>query len=282
MDFSSYLQESAVQIDRFLDKFLTEWVQEISKVSPKLTKLAQVFAETCRGGKRIRGTLVVLGFQLAAHLPGVRAHLEGEIVKIAVAYEIFHAAILAHDDIIDQSPTRRGQPSLYKRVGVEQAITLADGGFFLAIKIIAESNFEDKLKNQALRFFAQTMVDTAIGQMLDVSHVDPELTAKLKTARYTISGPLKLGAILAGAESDSAGAEEHLIRILGDFGEAAGVAFQIRDDILDGEVESIDKAEAKALKYAFAAKRAIPKITSDSKMRKLFSDMVQYMVERSK
>ncbi|MBI2018102.1 polyprenyl synthetase family protein [Candidatus Daviesbacteria bacterium] len=302
MDFKIFSQKTVEHIDKELKRLLKEWRNGVGKTSGSLLPLVDKFIKACKGGKRIRGTLVVLGYEIAKESSAISYQqsdkdkkslkadseatpkageailtAESSIIKIAAAYEIFHAAILAHDDIIDQSPKRRGQPSLYKRVGVEQAITLADAGFFLAIKIITESNFEDKLKNQALRFFSQTMLDTAIGQMLDVAHADPKLTAKLKTARYTISGPLKLGAILAGA-----GPTSPRLRGIKEFGENAGIAFQIRDDILDGEVESVDKAEAKALKYAFRAKRVIPKITSDAKMRKLFSEMVQYMVEREK
>ena len=258
-----------------MEKLLKKLRGEAGVASPTLLPLIDKFIESCKGGKRVRGKLVVLGYQLADHLPGVRAHLEGEITKVAAAYEIMHSAILAHDDIIDQSPTRRGQPSLYKSVGVSQAITLADLGFFLSLKIIAQSHFEEKLKNQALMMFVQTMVETCLGQMLDIQKGDPLTIMKLKTARYTVSGPLQLGAILAGAK-------ERLLELLGRFGENLGVAFQIKDDMLDGEVKSLDEAKVKALEYMDKARKIIPKLTKDPKMIKLLEELVDYMVERTK
>lgn len=277
-------------MDKQLDKILDELRKEVGKISPNLLPLINKFIESCQGGKRLRGKLVILGYEIGqVHLEGAKAHLRGEILKIAAAYEIMHSAILAHDDIIDQSPTRRGQPSLYKSVGMEQAITLADLGFFLAIKIISEAKFPEKAKNEALKLFSQTMVDTAIGQMLDIQKSlpalsvrqaggrqgDPLLIMQLKTAKYTVAGPLQLGAMLGGAK-------EELIRELGEFGESLGVAFQIKDDILDGEVKSVDDAMVKALKYSARAKKIIPKITNDPKMIKLLEELVDYMVGRRK
>jgi len=261
-------------MDKQLDKILDELRKEVGKISPNLLPLINKFIESCQGGKRLRGKLVILGYEIGqVHLEGAKAHLRGEILKIAAAYEIMHSAILAHDDIIDQSPTRRGQPSLYKSVGMEQAITLADLGFFLAIKIISEAKFPEKAKNEALKLFSQTMVATAIGQMLDIQKGDPATVMKLKTARYTVAGPLQLGAILGGAR-------EELIGELGEFGESLGVAFQIKDDILDKEANDEDLVNA--LKYMDKARKIIPKLTNDLKMKKVLNELVDYMVERSK
>src|SRR3989338_8786942 len=183
-------------MEKELNRLLNELKGYAGKISPNLLPLVDKFIESCKGGKRVRGKLVVLGYKI-----GNRQQATGEdIAKIAAAYEIMHSAILVHDDIIDQSPTRRGQPSLYKSVGMEQAITLADLGFFLAIKIIAESNLPEKEKNKALQLFSQTMVETAIGQMLDIQKGDSATVMELKTAKYTVAGTLQLGAVLGGAK----------------------------------------------------------------------------------
>ncbi|MBI3109469.1 polyprenyl synthetase family protein [Candidatus Daviesbacteria bacterium] len=253
-------------MDKELDRLLNEWKGYAGKINPNLLPLINKFILSCKGGKRLRGKLVVLGYQLAKQG-------EKEILKVAAAYEIMHSAILAHDDIIDQSPLRRGRPSLHKSVGVEQAITLADLGFFLAIKIIAESKFEDKLKIKALGMFSKIMVDTAIGQMLDIQKGDSLTIRKLKTAQYTVAGPLQLGAVLGGAK-------RNLLDQLDKFGENLGVAFQIRDDILDGEVKSVDEAGVEALKYANQAKKMIGKISNDHKIIKQLEELCTYLVER--
>jgi len=264
--FKTYLQENAQKIEQELDHILSQFLVETKKISPKLLPLIEEFTNSCQGGKRIRGVLVNLGYELARGKGR-------EIVSIGAALEILHTAILAHDDIVDKNPTRRGKASLYTRVGIDQAINLGDLGFFLAIKIISESNFPEIAKNEALQLFSKVMIDTAAGQILDLEKDDPLIVARLKTAQYTISGPLILGSLLGGAD-------EQLIRTLREFGENLGIAFQIKDDILDGE--AVDYSISDALKYANQASRFIPKITSDPKTRKLLKEMVEYMVERTR
>lgn len=243
MDFKSYIKSSALEVEDELSKILDSWKKEVSEISPKLTRFAELFIYASQGGKRLRGTLIKLGFEMAGG--------EGKgILKPAAAFEIFQTAILAHDDVIDLSPTRRGRPTIYQALGGEhygksQAIGLGDAGLFLATKLIADSEFDDKYKNKALSFFSQTLVDTALGEILDVElphlgEADEKDIIKifeLKTAYYTIIGPLSLGAILAGAQKS-------LLDQIYDFGLNLGIAFQIQDDVLGvfGEEETIGKS----------------------------------------
>lgn len=268
MDFDKYLKITAKKLNKEVDKVLKQQLRLADKTDKKLIPLLKAFAKSCQGGKRIRGALVNLGYQLAAGK-------SEEIIRIGAAYEILHTAILIHDDIIDQSLTRRDQPSLYQALGgnhygVSQAISLADYGFFLAFKLIADTN--------AAEVFSQIMMDTAFGQMLELEKANPLLVMKLKTARYTIAGPLKIGAVLAGAE-------QKLVRLLGEFGEALGIAFQIQDDILDNEADDIGgvvKAKQLAEKYKSQALKILPRITKDNQMSKLLEQLAGYLVEREK
>ncbi len=250
MDFEDYLKKTAGDLDREIEKILNQELKKLKKIDKKLVPLLNAFQATCVGGKRIRGSLVKLGFELS----GGKSK---EIIKIGAAYEIFHASILAHDDIMDQSETRRGKPSLYKRVGVNEAITLGDLGFFLAMKIISSS------------FFAAIAMETAIGQLLDLEKSDPIITAKFKTAKYTISGPLQLGAT-------SAGASQQMIELLGLFGDNLGIAFQMRDDELDGE------GSRNSRMYVTEATKMIPQLTKDIKMSKLLEQMGGYLIDRKR
>ncbi|MBI2596538.1 polyprenyl synthetase family protein [Candidatus Daviesbacteria bacterium] len=275
VDFADYLKINAQKIDLELDRLLALFLAEAEKISPKLSPKVCAFIDSCKGGKRIRGVLCKLGYELASSKFKVQSSKwDKEILKIAAALEIMHAAILVHDDIIDKSPFRRGKPSLYIKVGVDQAITLGDLGFFVSLQIISQTSFSEREKNQALSLFSKVMIDTAIGQSLDIIKDAPITVARLKTAQYTISGPLRLGAILGGAEGK-------LLKELDAFGENLGIAFQIKDDILDGEV-SLEEAGPQVLEYTDKAKKIIPRITEDSKMRQLLEDMCEYLVERSK
>jgi geranylgeranyl diphosphate synthase type I len=240
MNFREYLQKNAKLIDLEIDNFFQEWSEEVGNISSRLLPLTNALADASRGGKRIRGSLVMLGYEM-----GLVSH--NDILKVAVAYEIFQAAILAHDDIIDKSLLRRGEPSLYARLGgghsgESLAICLGDIGFFLAFKLVASTGFPEKDKNKALIIFSKTMLETGIGELLDVelttgeakpayakgsSEVKDIITVyKFKTAYYTITAPLLLGAVLGGLSDSSLST----IRI---FGQNLGIAFQIQDDIND-------------------------------------------------
>lgn len=264
MNFERYLKENAQKVEKELDKILAKFELETKKISPKLQPQVKQFINCCKGGKRIRGVLVKLGYEIG------KGKKTNEIFTIGAGLEILHTAILVHDDIIDQSLLRRGKPSLFKTIGLYSALTLGDLGFFLAFKIIAESNFP--YKNEALRVLSKTMIDTTIGQMMDIQKEDPELTAQLKTAQYTILGPLTLGAILAGANK--------LIRPFREFGENLGVAYQIKDDILDQDLNSTEITRAQG--YVEKAKKVIPDITKDPNMSKLLEQMADYLVQRTK
>ncbi|MCL5783941.1 MAG: polyprenyl synthetase family protein [Patescibacteria group bacterium] len=233
MDFKKYLQSSAQQINKEMEEFFADWSQEVQSISSKLIDLNKAFIQASEGGKRLRGSLVKLGYELAG------GEDSDKILKAAIAFEIFQTAILAHDDIIDLSPLRRGKPTLYHSLGgnhygISQTICLGDIGFFLAERLISESDFPQNRKYQALNLFIQAMLETAMGQMLDIElpyqkeskeEVDALTVFRLKTARYTLVGPLHLGAILGGGN-------EKLLQDFSDLGENLGIAFQIQDDIL--------------------------------------------------
>lgn len=269
MEFQAFRKSVTLQIEKQLKKLLRDWRSELGKIDTKLLPLVDKFIAGCQGGKMIRGILVVLGNEIGKQATDHRPQVtEREIYKIAASFEIFHNAILVHDDVIDQSPKRRGQSSLYQAIGsghygISQAISLGDAGFFLATKIISESNFPAKEKNEALGWFAKTMLDTAAGEMLDIAKGDVFSIMKLKTARYSVSGPLILGATLGGWGSTSSGKAG--LRGIKEFGENLGVAFQIQDDILGvfgsekitGKSTASDIEEGKnTLLLKYALKRA--------------------------
>ncbi len=282
MDFKSYLQTNVNEINQEIDRILIEWLNGVKKVSPKLIPFALVFINACKGGKRIRGSLVKLGFEIV----GKGFQNSQEIIKVGAAIEILHTSILIHDDIIDSSPTRRGQPSVYKALGgdhygISQAISLGDIGLYLGVNLITSLSFPDEYKIKALKHLSETIISTGWGEILDVelpngkvrSEEEMVLLYSLKTAKYTIAGPLIMGAILAGVD-------QKLITALAEFGENAGIAFQIQDDILDGEAD--DNAREKILEYTAKAKKFIPNITEDKKIGRILDEMIEYLVQRTK
>lgn len=282
MDFEKFRRETADAVDKELKLLLGQWRHEVGNIDSTLLPLVDKFIGSCYGGKRLRGVLAVLGYEIGKQ-SSVFSRQSSDIFKIAASYEIFHTAILAHDDIMDKSLTRRDQPSLFQALGgdhrgVSLAITLADAGFFLATKIISESTFAKEWKNEALKYFSAVMLNTAMGQILDIEIGDSIIVAKYKTAKYTVSGPLVLGATLVGAS-------QGLIRALEEFGENLGIAFQIQDDILDSEVDwlgGIKYAKKAAEQYKNKALKILPQLTKDEKMSKLLQQLAEYLVERNK
>jgi geranylgeranyl diphosphate synthase, type I len=233
MDFKSYLKEAVEQINKQLKEYLDQEIEEAQRVSAKLTPLVSLFADQSQRGKRLRGCLVKLGFEL------VSTDETQEIYKASLAYELIQTALLAHDDIVDRSLLRRGQKTMYQALGgdhygISQTIILGDVGIFLAFRIIVDSNFPEDRKLKALNYFNQSLLKTASGEMLDIEasakqenfdEKDAIAISHLKTAHYTIIGPMQLGASLAGGD-------EELLDNIEQFGKNLGIAFQIQDDIL--------------------------------------------------
>ena len=176
------------------------------------------------GGKRIRPLLTLLG----AHL--FTDELTG-IIKPALATEVFHNFTLLHDDLMDQAPLRRGQATVHEKWNPNVAILSGDVMLVRAYELFLD--VEPALLPCILRRFGQTAVEVCEGQQWDMNfETEPQVTItqyldmiRLKTA-VLLGFCLELGARLAGASEEDA---EHLRQ----FGTDIGLAFQLRDDLLD-------------------------------------------------
>jgi geranylgeranyl diphosphate synthase type I len=275
-DMGEYIRSCKKVLEPYIDDYLAGLMAERERTDARIAELYGFFREASRGGKCIRGSLVRLGHEIAVDRPA-----GDEILPASAAAEIVQTAILCHDDIIDKSPLRRGRDSIWRAVarrdsregachyGVSQALCLGDVGLTLASHLIVGSSFEPDKKNEALRIFLDTQLNTVDGEMLDVymsrekDYGDEEgvlRIAALKTAWYTVAGPLRLGAALGGASRG-------LLDALRRYGMFLGVAFQLRDDILGIEASEAetgksgisDVAEGKVTLLAhYAMKRASP------------------------
>ncbi len=205
---------------------------------------------TLRGGKRIRAILMVLGYQLYGGSGD-------EIFRASSSLELIQSYLLIHDDIMDESDLRRGKKTVHKiyedihlkkgfggrphRFGENMGIILGDLANAYAMEILASSNFPSERKVKAIEKLNEIIEYTGYGQIIDIysgmvqefGEDDLLLLHKYKTARYTIEGPLVLGAILAGASPE--GLENYAIPV--------GIAFQLQDDILGlfGSEEKLGK-----------------------------------------
>ncbi len=176
------------------------------------------------GGKRMRPVMTLLGCQLFG------GDLE-KAVSPALGLELFHNFTLMHDDIMDNAPLRRSQPTVHAKWGPNAAILSGDVMFALAYSHMLE--VPDQYLRKVMELFNQTVIEVCEGQQYDmdfesmehVSEADYLEMIRLKTAVLP-AACLKTGAIIAGASDDNA---QKLYR----FGECVGLSFQLRDDWLD-------------------------------------------------
>ena len=177
------------------------------------------------GGKRVRPLLCHLACRLysdniATALP------------IARALEVFHNFTLLHDDLMDKSPIRRGQPTVYRKWNDNTAILSGDAMSIEAYRSL-EGIENPQLLFKVLPFFNKMAIEICKGQQYDMDFEEREHVSvaeyiemiRLKTA-VLLGAALRLGALAAGAYDSDA-------QILDEVGQALGLAFQIQDDYLD-------------------------------------------------
>lgn len=196
-----------------------------------------------RGGKRIRGALTILGYEMCGGKD------QKMIIQAARALEMLHAYILIVDDFQDRSGIRRGGPTAHVMLGnyhrrhelagssdhfgASIAMNAALSGAHAAQKVLSGLNALSDLKLQAIEVINDTMMTTAHGQTNDiinevvaeVSDHDIKHVLEWKTAHYTFLNPLTVGMILAGANQNE-------IDTIKPYAINAGMAYQITDDIL--------------------------------------------------
>jgi geranylgeranyl diphosphate synthase type II len=175
-------------------------------------------------GKKIRPAFTLLACNL------YRDEVDAAI-RPALAWEIFHNFTLMHDDVMDKADLRRGQLTVHKKWNENVAVLSGDAMLILSYIFMTESNTENlKL---LLDLFSQTAIKICEGQQYDmeferrsdVSEQEYIEMIRLKTA-VMIGACLKSGAIIGGAD-------EKDMQNLYDFGINLGIAFQIKDDLLD-------------------------------------------------
>lgn len=264
--FIEYYKNEKENINKLLIEFNNNLLTEKNPIIKENIKL---FKELNSDGKCVRGTLVNLGYYLLKDNKDYSNNL-------SLAYEVFQTAILVHDDIIDNDNKRRGKDTIHyanvnkfksyssdlvelKNLGDAVAICIGDYGLYLSNKIIIDSYNKDNNFGKVLSYFNDTVINTIKGELLDVTlpfrskykiEEDKNLEEyimniyKLKTAYYTIIGPISTGMILAGTTNEQ-------LKDIEEFGELIGIAYQIQDDLLGiysdktGKVKGSDIKEFK-------------------------------------
>lgn len=184
-----------------------------------------------RGGKRLRPGLCVVG----ALVKDDRTHVPAAI-EAGVSLELLQAYFLIHDDWMDQDDERRGGPTAHvslgkqfrsKELGERSAILAGDHAVALSTAHLATLDIPKARLQKVFVQFAEMQLAAVAGQQVDIigKTENPELTYELKTASYTVRGPLLVGAEIAGASARAKAA-------LDAYSLPTGIAFQLRDDLI--------------------------------------------------
>lgn len=247
----------AAAVQKTIDAVFEKQRAALQDLGPDVVPILDQAEQFLRGGKRLRAQFAVAGYRsIASVADPMLDEIPSSVIAAAASLELFHAAALVHDDIIDRSDTRRGAPAVHKwfthhhlshswrsdadAYGVAAAILIGD-----LLQTWADELFSAALEdlpheaaNAARTHFNRMRTEVAAGQYLDVLEeqlgaIGDEATQLeratrvlvYKSAKYSVEAPLLIGAALAGANADQES-------IISDFGLPIGVAFQLRDDLL--------------------------------------------------
>ncbi len=190
-----------------------------------LTQPASDFLE--RTGKRIRNSVVELVYAMAGgsgHLPPC----------LGEAIEWLHAGSLVIDDIQDESPMRRGLPSLHMQIGIPLALNAGNWMYFQALEKLFDNSLSRAAQNRLVHNLVRASLRCHQGQSLDLgTHVDRIEGKNIQRVVLQISR-LKTGSLVSMAATFgavAAGANRHLREALSRFGMDVGIALQMRNDL---------------------------------------------------
>ncbi|MGH7911216.1 MAG: polyprenyl synthetase family protein [Candidatus Dormibacteraceae bacterium] len=229
------LTELSPRISAALDAFLSGRERALCQTREELGPLVdELRAVLGSGGKRVRPWLCCWGHLAAG------GSLGAPIVAAAAALELVHTFALIQDDVMDQSALRRGRPTTHTTLGVPVALLVSDLALIWADQLLIEGGFAPQHLAAGFTYFNTLRTEIALGQYLDIEAWPDEARAlevnRLKTASYTVLRPIQLGMALAGAGPPQ-------LQAVPAYAEAAGVAFQLRDDVLGafGDEETTGK-----------------------------------------
>jgi geranylgeranyl diphosphate synthase, type I len=236
-------------VEATLSDFLAREAASLESADPALGALASLARSyVLASGKRLRPTFGYWGWRgVADSAPALET-----VLPALAGLELLHAFALVQDDVMDGSATRRGRPTAHEvlaaehsaagragsagRFGSAGAVLLGDLLLVWADRMQLQAKVSAAALLAARRHYDEMRIATIAGQYLDVlSDAESDAwsveralrVARLKTAGYTVTGPLLLGAALADGEPDGSVAGAYTV-----YGEAVGEAFQLRDDLL--------------------------------------------------
>ena len=237
-----YIEQTSKASEQSFAKLLNPYGQEAKQIHSIADTLFTKVETMSTGGKKLRSALITLGYELAGK------KYQGNIHHLGLLIELFHTALLIHDDIMDRDEKRRGEISLHTQFqqvgkkqhhpdpnhfGISMGINAGDLAFYLSWKMLSDSGFPAEQQTILGNLYSRYALRLIYGQAMDITNlplstINNEAILNImryKTAEYTGVLPLIIGAIVGGAD-------EKELEKLKKYGLALGWAFQIQDDLL--------------------------------------------------
>ena len=211
-----YLERRRERVEARLEAVLAD-------VAPAALR-EQVEHVSLSGGKRVRPTVAVLVCEAAEGAAGAT----DDAVDFAVGVELVHNASLVIDDIIDESAVRRGVPAAHAEYGHGSAIIASDGLLGEAFELFSRDE-------RAMRAVADAMVELGEGEATELVAQPTTEDEYMRLARRKTGALFRAAAELGAIAVD---ADAETVSSFGDYAERVGVAFQIRDDVLDATADA--------------------------------------------
>jgi geranylgeranyl diphosphate synthase, type I len=244
MDAKQELQNYKQILDSELAAYFDRKIRKMKKVGASANSAIKDIRDlTLAGGKRVRGAFMYWGYR------AVGGSETEKIIEASMSIELTNIFLLIHDDVIDRDDFRHGVSTIHKKYerlaqrfykkvdarhfGNSMGIVIGDMAAAFGNEIIFNSRFGPEIVLKALDKLQDIVTTTVSGEIFDVmleakgkaSEREVLEVFENKTAKYTVEGPLHLGAMLAGADKE-------VLKSFSGYAIPVGIAFQIQDDIL--------------------------------------------------
>lgn len=152
-----------------------------------------------------------------------------DTIHYAAAVELLHNATLMHDDVTDESSERRGRPTVVSLLGPSAAVLVGDFWLARAVELVIRSKHHDRV----VSYFSKTLTDLSEGEMLQLEKASSADTDEKAYFHIIYCKTASLFEVAAAAAADSVCASDEMFEAACRYGRNMGLAFQIKDDILD-------------------------------------------------
>ncbi len=272
MSYEEFLENNAAIVDKAIEKYIPRTLSKDSVlfrvIQPRyaynLRALNKAIVDPIwdfldRGGKRWRPAL----FLLICETLGKKVT---DFVDFAIIPEVVHNGTLMVDDIEDASEYRRGKPCTYRTYGLDIALNAGNTMYYLPLLplVVNKGKVSERALAKIYEVYAEEMINLSLGQAMDIAwHRGLADADEISERDYLQMCAYKTGTLARMAARISAvlcGANERLVEKLGHFAESLGIAFQMRDDVLDLTSVQFTRKKGGRAQDITEGKRSLPVI----------------------